>query len=402
MFRWLKRLFRATVFIIAIVIVTPIAGLAYGYLTTSAPGKITNIDTPESNETLRAQALAIPGYMRSEESTFLTYPEWAIVYAAREYAGYVAENRESGFAYWAYIGRFWQDYAMVIRATDRYPFNFQNHLMLVVIGTSHSIEHALQWAWENTFGRLTELAAPTPVSEDRFQAETAAEYAAFLDQVPWYRFPYAEKRADLWALPATSGVPAVRSLERKLAFGLSYTIKQAYADLIASGLAATSDAALLDVHVWATGPVALAIDGEPDTKLELDFGEDGAVFVTRRYQVFTEMVPRLINRGLRFVEIGGNDIIFVTVLSDGPIAAPPGASTLFSYALPAEPDRWRTGIISPVTELHNVLPALEKIGRRPGTHIRLLISAVRPYRRAILRAERAPVRQPSNPEVLQV
>ena len=77
---------------------------------------------------MRAQ---IPGYQRPEESTYLTYPEWAIVYAAREYAGFVKDHQPSGFPYWSYIGRFWQDYAMVIRASSAYPFNFQNHQMLV-------------------------------------------------------------------------------------------------------------------------------------------------------------------------------------------------------------------------------------------------------------------------------
>ena len=362
MLRLLKRLLRAIVFVMVIVIATPIAGLAYGFLTTNTSVDFATNQLPARPELLRKHAVAISGYQRFEESTFLTYPEWAIVYAAREYAGFVAENRESGFTYWAYIGRFWQDYAIVIRATEEYQFNFQNHLMLVIIGTSHTIEHALQWLWENTVGRLTEFTAPDPVAEDRFQADVAAEYAAFLDQVPWYRFPYAEKRTALWEIPAASGATGVRSWERKLAFGLSYTIKQAYADLIASSLASTSDPALLDIHVWAKGPVALAIEAEKDTKLELDFLEEGSVFVTKRYQVFTELVPRLINRGLRFVEIGGNDLIFITVLSSGPLAAPPGASTLFSYAIPAKPQQWRTGIVSPVNELHNVLPALEKSG----------------------------------------
>ena len=31
--------------------------------------------------------------------------------------------------------------------------------MLVVIGTSHTIEHAIQSVWENTVGRLTDWAA---------------------------------------------------------------------------------------------------------------------------------------------------------------------------------------------------------------------------------------------------
>lgn len=362
MLRLLKGLIKAVIYLLVIVLLTPVLGLAYGFLTTSAPSvlRVEPIGRPPVE--LRAQAVeAIPGYQRSEESTFLTYPEWAIVYAAREYAGFVAERPAYDFPYWAYVGRFWQDYAMVIRATEDYPFNFQNHLMLVVIGTSHTIEHVIQWAWENSIGRLTALAAPPPVAEDRYLAETAAEYAAFLDQVPWYRFDYASKRAGLWQLPSADGAAVIRSWERKLAFGLANTVKQTYADLIASGLSATSDPALLDIHVWARGPVALATAGEGGTRIEVDFGDDGAVFVTTRYQRFTELLPRLVNRGLRFAEIGGNGTIFLTTLSSGPLAAPPGAAALFSYALPARPGTWRTGIVAPVGALHEIVPALARV-----------------------------------------
>ena len=362
--RWTRRLIKTALVLLVLVVLTPVVGLSYGFLTTNSAPVLNLSDTKPPPEDLRKKALAIDGYQRAEESTFLTYPEWSIVYAAREYAEFVSENRESEFPYWSYIGRYWQDYAMVIRATSDYPFNGENHLMLVVIGTSHTIEHAIQWAWENTIGRATELGSPDRTPEDRFQATTAAEYAEFLNQVPWYRFPYANKRSELWNTETASGWAWIRSWERKLAFGLSYSIKQAYADMIASGLSATSDPALLDIHVWAKGTVAIAINGEADTQLELDFDDDGAIFVTRRYQVFTDLVPHLVNRGLRFVEIGGNQIIFLTVLTNGPATAFPGTATLFAYALPAKKDVWRIGIVAPVNRLHDVLPVLEKSGAK--------------------------------------
>ena len=367
LFRWLWRLVKLAVWLAIIVVLIPVVGLGYGFLTTAAPDT-----TPFPGLADRAppKALAakiraeIPGYQRPEESTYLTYPEWAIVYAAREYAGYVKDNQPSGFPYWSYIGRFWQDYAAVIRASSAYPFNFQNHQMLAVIGTSHTIEHAIQWAYENTVGRVTELAAGRRTAADAYQAKVAADYAAFLDQVPWYEFPYAEKRAGLFAVEPTPGDGAVRPGERKLAFGLADTIKQGYADLIKSALAATADPAFLDIHVWARGPVGEATRNEPDTALERDLGAEGAVFVTKRYQVFTEMIPRLIDRGVSFVEIGGNDEIMVTVLSADAIAVPEGARQLFAYPLPADPDRRRTGMVVAVRRLHTLLPALAKAGAR--------------------------------------
>ncbi|RUU92082.1 MULTISPECIES: hypothetical protein [unclassified Mesorhizobium] len=367
LFRWLKRIIKTILWVIVIVILIPIAGLSYGFLTTSSldktplPGIADGAPPKALADKVRAE---IPGYQRPEESTFLTYPEWAIVYAAREYAGFVDKDQPSGFPYWSYVGRFWQDYAMVIRASSPYKFNYANHQMLVIIGTSHSIEHILQWAYENTVGRITEATTAKRTAADIYQAKVAADYAGFLDQVPWYQFPYADKRAGLFAVQPAPGDSSIRTSERKLAFGLADTIKQGYADLIKKALAATMDPALIDIHVWAKGPVGEATRNEPDTLLERDMGADGTIFVTRRYQVFTEMIPRLIDKGVSFVEIGGNDEIMVTVLSTDTIAIPEGMRILFSYPLPADPAMRRTGMVVAVRKLHLVLPALIKAGAR--------------------------------------
>ena len=359
MLRWLKRVVKAVLLVVALIVAIPVLGLAYGFLTTDGPASAPIVvSTPERAATHDTLAREIPGYQRPEESTYLTYPEWAIVYAAREYAGFVDDNNPSGFPYFAYVGRFWQDYAAMIRASSPYPFNFQNHLMLMVIGISHTVEHVIQSAYENTIGRLTGLFEDN-APEDIFLAAVAADYAAFLDQTPWYRFDYAVRRGEMWALEPADGAGAVRSWERKLGFGLALSIKQAYADLITSGLAATSDPAALDIHVWADGPVAEAISGEADTSLERDLGEDGAVFVTKRYQVFTDMIPRLIERGVSFVEIGGNDEILLTVLSNEEPGLPDGARRIFSYTLPTDPAVVRTGISVAVARLHEILPELQ-------------------------------------------
>ena len=147
---------------------------------------------------VRAQ---IPGYQRPEESTYLTYPEWAIVYAAREYAGFVERPPAERLPLLVLYR------PLLAGLCDGDPREFapirsisQNHQMLAVIGTSHTIEHALQWAYENTIGRITEATAGGRTAADDYQAKVAADYAAFLDQVPWYQFPYAEKRAGLMAL----------------------------------------------------------------------------------------------------------------------------------------------------------------------------------------------------------
>lgn len=364
MLRILWRVVRAVLILLAVVVAIPVLGLAYGWLSTDAPQRGSIVTrSPEVAAVSQRLATEIAGYKRPEESTFLTYPEWSIVYSAREYADFVQDHNPADFPYLAHIGRFWKDYAAMIRASADYPFNFQNHLMLMVIGTSHTIEHVIQSVYENTIGRLS-WSFSHAIGEDAVLAGIAADYADFLDQTPWYRFPYAERRRELNALPAAPGWAAVRSWERKIGYGFALTIKQAYADLIASGLSATSDPAFLDIHVWAQGPVAEAIEGEPDTTLERDLEADGAVFVTKRYQVFTDMIPRLIEHGVSFVEIGGNGDILVTVLSNEEIVAPDGATTLFSYPLPTDPSTIRTGLTVPVGDLHETLPELVNAGAR--------------------------------------
>jgi hypothetical protein len=76
------------------------------------------------------------------------------------------------------------------------------------------------------------------------------------------------------------------------------------------------------------------------------------------------MIPRLIDRGVSFVEIGGNDEIMMTVLSSAAVAAPKGSRTLFEYALPANPGERRTGLVVAAGKLDMVVPALLSGGAR--------------------------------------
>ncbi|WP_246684718.1 hypothetical protein [Mesorhizobium sp. B2-7-1] len=288
----------------------------------------------------------------------------AAFHAARDYAAFVDEDQPSGFPYLSYIGRYWQDYAAIIRASSVHGFNTADYVMPTLTGIGLTIDYALQWAYENTVGRITEATAGKRIAADIYQAKVASDYAAFLDKTRWYEFPYAEKRAGLFALEPATGDDSFRTSERKLAFGLADTIKQWCADLGRSVLASAGDPSPPDIHVWAKGPVGEAARNEPDTLLERDLGGDGTIFVTSRSQAFTGMVPRLIDKGISFVEIGGKDEIMITVTSGAEIAAPEGARILFSQPIPIPPDTRRTALAVAVRKLHLVLPALAKAGAK--------------------------------------
>ncbi|MET3518484.1 hypothetical protein [Mesorhizobium abyssinicae] len=360
--RWLRRIVKTILWLAVIIVLIPVAGLGYGFLTTSSLTPLEGVaDGAPPNPLAKKVRAEIPGYQQPRQATYLAYPYWTVVYAAHDYAGFVAKDQPSGFPYWSYIGRFWQGYATMIRASSGSEFNVADHRTQVVIGIGQTVELALQWAYENTVGRITEAIAGRRTATDGYQARMANEYAGFLDRAPWYQFPYAEKRAGLFGVQPAPGDGAVRSGERKLAFGLADTVKQVYAGFVSATLAPASDPA--GIHVWAKGPVGEATRTEPDTLLERDFGSDGTVFVTGDGQL-SEMIPRLIDKGVSFVEIGGNDEIMLTVLSPAEIAMPEGTRALFSYPLPTDPDTRRTGLTVAVRKLHVALPALIKAGAR--------------------------------------
>lgn len=362
--RWLKRLVKTVLWLVVIAVLTPIVGLAYGFLTTSSPKPPAGIAEGAPPKALADKVRTeIPFYKRPQQATFLAYPEQAIVHAARDYAGFVAKDQPSGFPYWSYVANYWQDHAAILRASSAETFNYDDQLMPLVTGTGYTLGYALQWAYENTVGRITEATAGKRTAADIYQAKAAADYAGFIAGTPWYEFPYAEKRAGLFAVQPGPSDGAVRSGERKLAFGLTDTVKQGSAYL--TGLfIPPSDPASLDIHVWAKGPVGEATREEADTLLERDYGADGTIFITRRGQPFTDMIPRLIDKGVSFVEIGGNDEIMVSMLSTAELPPAEGASVLFSQAIPADSDTRRTGLVVAVRKLHLVLPALLKAGAR--------------------------------------
>src|SRR5262249_58242157 len=92
-----------------------------------------------------------PVAARDEAQTFLTLPEWYIVYSADEYAAFLARDRPSGFPFFRAVGQFWSMYGAVLRETwQRYPFNWGYNAMIWVIGASYSAEYVAKGLYESS------------------------------------------------------------------------------------------------------------------------------------------------------------------------------------------------------------------------------------------------------------
>ena len=193
----------------------------------------------------------VVNYTREEASTFLTLPEWYIVYNTEEYARFIGAQNPSQFPYAGSVRQYWRYYGGVCDATKGiYPFSSGNHMMLGVIGSSFTIEYVLKGLYENTAGRFTEWISGRDTPEDAFAYKTATEYGAFMHTVPWYEFPFFSRVSRLWRETPMRGPRMLRKWERKLALTAEYGAKGMYGWLIGIGTGAAYDAEDLRVHAW--------------------------------------------------------------------------------------------------------------------------------------------------------
>ena len=298
-------------------------------------------------------------HRRTADQTFLTFPEWFLVFSPAEYADFVASRAPSEFPFNAHIGELWQGYEHAIVATKRMPFNTGYHVMIIVIGISTTVEYALRSAYEMLFGRLAEVGdSPPATAEDAYGARVAQAYVDFIRVRPWYEFDYTGALRGLWRDVPWVGAHRLRKIERRYALTTEYGIKAAYAKLIGWGTRATYDvAAPTTAVVVRNTPVDMK-----DVSWLREIAPDRALALLPRYQPFTDVSRRLATAGAEFDEIAGNRadaLILVTVLAPQEWAPPPGATALFRQPVSTRPDISRHALTTRVGDLSSSLRTLD-------------------------------------------
>lgn len=288
---------------------------------------------------------------RPEARTYLTYPEWHIVYSADSLARHLKSNPPSAYPYTQDIAAFWTSWCALNRVADQKAAG-DAKVMLYTIGYSFSLEMAVKAVYENTIGRLSEAIGGHDSSADRYAQQVQAQYGAFMHETPWYAFPFGSAFSHLWAL----GSEGLRFHERRLALSLEYGVKTGYAGLIgwASGTALGADERTMRVILDAPPEQVLAVD--PRLK-----PVGNGVYDVPRYAQFTDIAQKLAAAGIAFREIAGNDDIFITFI------APPTTATmappLLFMNLPDEAGMERHGISVKVANLSDTLRSLPRGAR---------------------------------------
>jgi len=291
-------------------------------------------------------ALLPTGHSRAEARTLMTYPEWHIVHAYDDYARVIRDGDPHDFGYFRAIRTYWSSLcALKEQAAAHGGMDGETKQLVYVIGVSFTAELALKAAYEETLGRLfAALRGPTHAPLDVVSARQAADYAAFLQQVPWYKWDF---QGDIAGLEAARTY-ALRDRERRFALGVEYGVKSAYAAVIADAVASVGpDELTLRMIVSEASADRLAAMEGVGVIAERP---EGIEVETIRYRALTLLLQDMAAKGIDIVEMAGNDDIMLTVISDNPTLP----DALFSFPRQGYGD-YRHLLLVRVADLMNTL-----------------------------------------------
>jgi hypothetical protein len=336
--RFLFRLVKRLVLVLVVVVLGLLSPVAY----------IETMCRPEG-ALVAHDPLVGADWQRDEGRTLLTYPEWHIVHAYADYGEVIRSGDPHDYGFLSAIGGFWSSTCALSKASGPHGgFPWETKQMVYTIGISFTAELLAKAAYEETMGRLfVALRGADPAPLDNLSARQAADYAVFLQQTPWYKWDFARDAGELDA----AVTDALRDRERRLALGLEYRTKAAYAKVIEAAVAAVG-ADQLRLRAVVGGLSETELSALPDVQV-IETLPEGVVIEAPRYRVFTRLAEQIVADGGSFVEIAGNDDILFTAITPDPTF--PGA--IHSFARQGNPG-YRHLVLVPVAQLADVMRGL--------------------------------------------
>jgi hypothetical protein len=298
----------------------------------------------------------------------LTVPEWYLVFNPVEYAAHLRAGKPGDtFPLVPSVSEYWRLYKRVLRASEGvYPDNPEYLTMLRVIGVSTTVEYLVKAAYEASLGRLARVLGDAGGSrEEQLIAEAQTAYAELIFREPWYAFRFLPWVARIWNETSFFGSNFIRRTERKLAFSAEFVVKAGYAELIGFAAGSAYDAPQELVYAAVEAPTASELAVDPRVKIVQSFGDGTHIVSIPRWGPFTEIVPKLAARGVRFLEIAGNDDIALSVIEPSNRLPLTGlGQRVLNSKLVSDPSRTRAVLFVPVRDLSHALRTLASKGAR--------------------------------------
>ncbi|WNM64239.1 hypothetical protein PQG83_19330 [Candidatus Nitrospira neomarina] len=310
---------------------------------------------------------ALTHYARSEDQTFLTLPEWYIVYSADEFGAFVQSHPPSDFPYFRSISQFWSLYGQILYEAWSTPsFNWGYHVMIGVIGASFTAEYLFKGLYETTVGAITAWASTAgpwqaTTREDRFIQHVAQDYSAFIHATPWYEYPFSAKLKEFWSLPGEAEGSAMRRWERRFEFTMELLFKTAWGWAIKQGTGAGYDPEALEIQAWVKQGSKDIAALDPSIRVLDQLGDRSYLMAIPRYEPFKQAVKTLIDHDVRLIEVAGNEQILITIIAphDWQDRHHIGRKVC-EWPILTQPDRKRVALFVPIKQLHETLPTLEQ------------------------------------------
>jgi len=298
--------------------------------------------------------------IRPPDQTFLTYPEWFLVFSPDEQAGYFKTHTSTQFPYLKHIDQFWKGYDVVYhQLKGNYKFNTGYHVMIMVIGVSTTVEYGAKSFYETIIGRITDTKPGQQLTdEDQFNAAYMAGYVSFIKDSPWYEFDFNHQLKELWANTSLFGPDMLRKWERKYYLTTELMVKSGYGWLIKLGTQSAYDTALLNTAV-IVDKLPTDMNNFPEIK-NIRQLPGGAVSIDLpRYAKFNPAACKLAASGIHFKEIAGNKgAIMLTVLTSRKLIADTDIKVLFTQPIETYPGLNRVAFVTTVSDLNTTVKKL--------------------------------------------
>lgn len=292
---------------------------------------------------------------RKPDQTFLTYPEWFLVFSPEEQAAFFKSRTSTDFKYMDHLDQFWDSYEIIKKPVgENYPYNEEYHTMIQIIGRSTDIEYSAKAWYETVIGRLTNPNKLT--QEDQFDQRFTDKYAKSLHEVFWYDYDFKNELKLLWSENDFWGPNMIRKTERKYLFTSELAVKKGYGDLIRFGAHSMYGQAPPTTTIVVN---KVTPSMKSDSLIEvIEILTDGTgILRVPRYTAFKSAAERIADQSSSFIEIAGNkSAIMVTVIAPRNTRIYNRKTrTLFTQTISNDSSLKRIALVTPVKHLSEIL-----------------------------------------------
>jgi hypothetical protein len=274
-------------------------------------GMMLFIKAPQNLEELREAAKYRANALRPIDGTKATWIEWGNVRFAKNYAQFIQTHHAYAFDYIGHIKQHFTHFKEYMKGRSfTEALKADNLAMNLFILISTTITCALSYIaalpsitiakirygdnWRN-IKNLTAL--------EKEEAKIEAEYSKFIDETPFYHFPYLSKIKGLWkATTFSTLIPAILSTINLVAkAAISWPIRASYTGL---------EPETLSMIVYDPND-----ELSPEQEVVYQTPDHYKLIMVPRYRPFTDLCKTLSTaETLKIIEIGGHQKITVDLL----------------------------------------------------------------------------------------